>query len=96
VKRQGFIGDDLYDNAIILKEFALVNGFCESEGVIDAEYKRFVYDMNYPDAKLGDFIQKHSALIFWLQVGSNEYPLLGKNAQVVLKVPTSLHPIPRL
>ena len=45
--------------------------------------------MKYLDPRTAEFIQQYSTMTYWLQVGSNKYPILGKVAQIVLKVSTS-------
>ena len=86
---EGFIEDDLYDNAILLKEFVKIKNICEEDNVIQKQYEQFVYDMKNPSHKAEEYIRNNSAITFWLQVGSNKYPVLGKVAQIVLKIPTS-------
>jgi hypothetical protein len=86
---EGFVDNDLYDNAELLKEFAVLKGFCESQLTVQLEYEKFVFDMKNPDPRAADFIQKHSAMTYWLQIGCKKFPVLGKVAQIVFKVPTS-------
>ena len=86
---EGFIGNDLNDNSILLEKFAVMKGFCETRDSVKIEYDRFVYDMKTPSTRAAKFIKNFSAITYWLQIGSNLYPILGKIAQIVLKVPTS-------
>ena len=86
---EGFIENDLFDNSILLEEFAVVKCFCETKESVKLEYQRFVYDMKNPSSRATEFIKNYSAMTYWLQIGSNLYPILGKIAQIVLKVPTS-------
>jgi hypothetical protein len=53
------------------------------------EYEKFVFDLKNPDPTMKEFIQQYSAITYWLQIGCNMYPILGKIALIVLKVPTS-------
>jgi hypothetical protein len=86
---EGFVDNDLYDNAELIKEFAVLNGFCESQHTVQLEYEKFVFDMKNPDLRAAEFIQRYSAMTYWLQIGCNKYSVLGKVAQIVFKVPTS-------
>ena len=45
--------------------------------------------MKYPSSRAAEFIKKYIAITYWLQIGSNLDPILGKIAQIVFKVPTS-------
>jgi hypothetical protein len=45
--------------------------------------------MKNPSQKAAEFISSCSPIVFWVQAGSNKYPILGKVAQIVLKIPTS-------
>jgi hypothetical protein len=85
----GLVGDDMYDNSILIQQYSVRKGFCTNEEEILAEYQRFVWDMKNLSAKAVIFIDSNSALTYWYTIGASEYPILYKVAKIVFKVPTS-------
>lgn len=87
---KGFIGDDMYDNHILLKEFAIRNNFAKDEKQFQAEYERYISDMHNLSNKAIEFIANmKSPLTYWLTIGATKFPILSKVAEIVFKVPTS-------
>ena len=86
---EGFIGEDMLDNARLLPQFIVRKGFCDDDAVIQAEYANFIADMKNLSAKTVEFIESNSALTYWYTLGSSKYPILYKVAEIVFKVPTS-------
>ena len=86
---EGFIENDLYDNAILLKEFVLKKQFTDDDGTFQNEYERFLLEMKNPPTRAVEYINSHSAIAYWLTVGSTKFPILYKVAEIVFRVPTS-------
>ncbi len=71
---EGFVDDDLYDNAILLKEFIKTKRFADEDICIQKEYETFVQDMKNSTEKAETYIKHNSAITFWLTVGATKYP----------------------
>lgn len=59
---EGFIDDDLYDNARLLKDFVLRKNFTDDENLFQLEYQSFVLEMKSPSQKAAEYIKSNSAL----------------------------------
>ena len=85
----GFIGNDLYDSDVCLKEFIMKNQFAQSVQQIEAELELFVQSMKFMTVRELDYVSRKTALTFWLTVGATKFPILYKVAEIVFNVPTS-------
>ena len=86
---EGFIGNDLYDCDINLKDYIPRNNFAGSIQDIEDELELYVEHMKNLSVKEAEYIQTKSAMTYWLTVGAAKFPILFCVAKIVLNVPTS-------
>jgi hypothetical protein len=86
---EGFIGNDLYDSDVCLKEFIMKNQFSQSVQQIEAKLELFVQSMKFMTDRELDYVTQKSALTYWLTVGATKFPILYKVAEIVFTIPTS-------